>query len=192
MSKLVSSIVGRVREIVGNRRHVSRRTARVSARLPFTIGLLEPGTVTRQPLSGKRSLTGHTSDLSETGMTLVLPSVRIGNSYLTEETHYLLIELETPSGLVTMLGSPARFAYTEDAGYLLGVKIIKMQDEDHATYLSYLRTLAPRERRVRKQSEDTIKSQTIPDNRGLQQLNTWASITPRNVNDAFERFLRER
>ena len=191
MAKILSSIAGRFREIVGNRRHGSRRSARVLARLPFTIALLEPGTMAPKPLKGKRSLTGHTSDLSDTGMTLVLPSVRIGNSYLTEEAHYLLIELGTPSGLVTILGSPARFAYTKDAGYLLGVKIVKMQEEDRTTYLSYLRTLSPRERRVRKQSEDVMREQTIP-SRGFQQPNPWASITPTNISDAFERFLRER
>jgi len=191
MSTLFSSIAGKIREIVGNRRHISRRNARVSARLPFTIALLDPRKDAAKALTDKGALTGHTSDLSETGMTLLLPSVRIGDSYLTQETHYLLIELRIPSGPVTILGSPVRFAYTAGAGYLLGIRIVKMQEEEHTDYLTYLRTLSPRERRVRKQSEDAVRAQTIP-GRGFHQSSAWASITPTNVSDAFERFLRER
>jgi hypothetical protein len=190
MSTFLNSLVGRLREIVGNRRRAPRRNARVSARLPFTIALLDPKKLARH-LKGKGSLTGHTSDLGEMGMTLVLPSLRIGDDYLTEENNYLLIELEIPGGPVTMLGDSARFAYTAGAGYLLGVRIVKMQEVEHVRYLKYLRTLSPVERRGRKQNQEGVRAHTIP-GPNVDQTNTWTGITPTHVSEAFERFLRER
>ena len=191
MSTFLNSLAGRLRAFIGNRRRAPRRNARVSARLPFSIALLEPKNEGGRDLKGKKSLSGHTSDLGETGLTLVLPSLRIGDNYLTEEDNYLLIELEIPSGPVTVLGGSARFQYTAGAGYLLGVRIVKMQEEEHARYLTYLRTLSPLERRVHKRSQQRDIAHATP-GVNADHINAWDGITPTHVSEAFERFLRDR
>jgi hypothetical protein len=131
-------------------------------------------------------LAGSTRDLSAHGLTLLLPAVRVGSRYLTDAEGYLGVKLETPSGPVSMLAAPARFEQlpTPEDGYgcLLGVRIIKMGDGDRAAYLSYLQTLAPRERRSAE------RKRVVSDS--LQTARAWSDVTPASVAEAFERFLR--
>jgi len=174
-------LLARLRKYVGDRRRAPRRGARFVARLPLTVTPLgdaedfEPGAQT--------SLAGSTRDLSARGLTLLLPGVRIGSRYLTDNEGYLGLKVETPSGPVCMLAAPARFEHLtegdEGYGYLLGVRIVKMGDGDRASYLSYLRTLAPRERRAGVGGRVVLDPPAV----------TWSDITPSSVAQAFERFL---
>src|SRR5919202_767946 len=144
MSTLINSLAGRLRGLVGDRRRAPRRGARARARLPFTVVLLDGQEEATTNFAGGKSLAGHTRDLSETGLTLLLPGVRIG----------------------------------------------RMREDERASYYAYLRTLAPGDRRERERRRDEAASlaQAAP---AAGQVNAWASITPAQVSEAFERFLRE-
>ena len=194
MSTLIHSLAGRLREFVGDRRRAPRRKARVYVRLPLTLALLDTKDEPSAALARKRSLTGRTRDLSETGLTLLLPAVRICHTYLTDREHYLGIRLRIPDGPVSMLAVPVRF---EDMGegepelrYLIGVRIIRIEQEERARYLTYLHSLVSNERRVRKLVRDTAQA-AAPPAQAAGQINTWTNLTPAHVNEAFERFLRE-
>ena len=190
MSTLINSLVGRLRGFVGDRRRAYRRNARVKARLSYTLIVLDTKEQVAEVVAGKRSLGGNTSDLSETGLTLLLKSVRIGGSYLTEMEHYLGIKLELPDGPVSLLAAPTRFKDLEGTEpgfrYLLGVRIIRMEEEARAHYLTYLRALEGKDRRASKPTQTAT-----PLTQSASQVNALANVTPARVSEAFEIFLRE-
>jgi len=176
------SSLSRLRKYVGDRRRAPRRGARFAARLRLTVTPLCDAE--DFDLGGQTSLAGSTRDLSARGLTILLPTIRVGSRYLTDADGYLGLRVETPSGQMSMLAAPARFEHLaegdEGYSYLLGVRIVKMGDGDRASYLSYLRTLAPRERRA------GVGGRVMPDSPATV---TWPDITPSSVAQAFERFL---
>lgn len=72
----------------------------------------------------------------------MVPAIRIGNSYLTEGNNRLRITLQLPSRPVEILATSLHFEHSANGsigeGYLLGVRIIKMNKEDGACYREYL------------------------------------------------------
>jgi len=134
MSELPRRIVSRLRRFVGNRRH----SKRVRARLRFTLSLSDP----RVSSNGHRrlpSLEGHTLDVSATGLALVVPAIRIAEHYLTGEERKLYIMLELPNGPVEMRVAPVRYESLDDeAGYLIGARILEMSDSDRASFDKYV------------------------------------------------------
>jgi hypothetical protein len=173
-----------LRKYVGDRRRSPRRGARFAARLPFFVTPLRD--VQNFDPGAQPSLAGLTRDLSVRGLTLLLPSIRVGGRYLTDADGYLGVKVETPSGPVSMLVTPARFEQLTAAegaySCLLGVRIIKMSDGDRASYLSYLQTLTPRDRRAQQNSRAMLDA---PVKSGM-----WPDVTPSAVAEAFERFIR--
>ena len=134
MSELPRRIVSRLRRFVGNRRH----SKRVRARLSFTLSLSDP----RLNTNGHRrlpSLNGHTLDVSATGLALVVPAIRIGEHYLAGEDRKLHVRLELPTGPVEMRVGTVRYESLEDeAGYLIGARILEMSDSDRASFDKYV------------------------------------------------------
>lgn len=184
----------RLRRYMTERRRALRRGARFEARLPFIITLLGTAKDPAASLPDALALVGHTRDLSETGLTLLLPSVRIGDAYLTDGGSYLGVKLQLPSGPVAMLTVSVRFEQLpqkeDECGYLLAVRIIKMQDGERERYLAYLSSSESKESRTR----DRRQAQSAASITGLNskaQAGTWDALTPASVSKAFEQFLRE-
>ena len=175
-----------LRKYVGDRRRAPRRGARFVARLPLAVTPL--GDAEEFDPGAQISLAGSTRDLSARGLTLLLPAVRVGSRYLTESDGYLGLKVETPSGPVCMLATAARFEHLPEGdqgyGYLLGVRIVKMVEGDRATYLSYLRTLAPKDRRAEGRARE-VADATLA-------AGPWPEVTPSFVAEAFERFLHHK
>ncbi len=126
-----------MREFAGDRRHGHRR----EVRLPLTVSLELP-----QKVNGKRpppSLKGYTRDLSSKGLGLVVSAIRIGERYLAGEECRLLILLQLPSGPINLHGTSVRYERLDengfDEGYLIGVHITQMNDDDRERYVAYLR-----------------------------------------------------
>ena len=177
-------LLAHLRKYVGDRRRSPRRGARFAARLPVSVTPLSDAQDVDH--GAQSSLAGSTRDLSARGLTLLLPAIRVGSRYLTDADGYIGVRVETPAGTVSVLAAPARFeqlaAAEEGYGALLGVRIIKMSDGDRAVYLSYLKTLAPRERRAQEGSRVMLDAPL--------SAGTWSDVTPSAVAEAFERFLR--
>jgi hypothetical protein len=127
-------MVSHLRRFIGNRRH----SKRVRARLNFTLTLSDP----RMGTNGSRrlpALSGHTLDVSSTGLALIVPAIRIGEHYLAGSDRRLYIKLELPSGAVEMKVVAVRYESLEDeSGYLIGARIVEMNDPDRASFDKYV------------------------------------------------------
>jgi hypothetical protein len=140
-----------LREYVTERRSMRRRSARYAARIPFDVSVVDPK---RGVVAGGKpaaSLAGRTRDLGEGDLNLVVPSIRIGGDYITLKENKLSITLELPSGAVNVIATPARFEQLDGEnageGYIVGVRIEEMSDDDRERYLAHLRTLPHADRR---------------------------------------------
>lgn len=133
MAELLRSIANRLRGYVGDR----RRAPRHRARLPVVVSLLDART------GAPPTVTGHTCDLSQSGLGLVLPSIRIGGRYLAGEGQTLRITLKLPASTARLYGTPVRYERLEgdSAGYLVGVRLTDTDEQDRAALADYLKTL---------------------------------------------------
>lgn len=147
-----SSFLGWLREYVGDRRRSPRRGARFAARIPAAVHLLEAGAEFGRGAPGAPSVEGETLDLGPSGLTLLVDRVRVRGQYLTDAEHQLGVRLELPAGEVSLLARAVRFEHPREgeSGYLLGVRIVKVREEDLSLFTGFLRTLVPVERRRRE------------------------------------------
>jgi hypothetical protein len=125
---------------MGDRRH----SKRLKVRLRFRLSLASPA----KNLNGTRRiirLEGHTLDLSEKGLALIVPAITLDEHHLVAENRGLNVELELPEGPVEMQVAPVRYESLQDhkteTGYLIAVKIIGMSEEGRIKYAGYISTL---------------------------------------------------
>jgi len=138
MPELARTIAARLREFIGNR----RRAIRFRVCLPFSVSLIDQ----QLDLNGSRrqaSISGHTADVSTTGIGLVVPAIRIGEHYLVGENRRLRIELELPGSPVALQGVSVRYERLDESGtengYLIGVSIAEMNERDRDHYVEYVK-----------------------------------------------------
>ena len=141
MPELIRSIAARLHRFIGNR----RRAPRYKLRLPLSISLLD----VRSSANGAgraRALEGYTRDLSESGLAMILPAIRIGEHYLMGEGRTLRVVLELPTAPVEMKVVPVRYERLDESeaekGYLIGLSINEMSDQDREGFVEYLRSKA--------------------------------------------------
>lgn len=189
---LIKSSFTRLRKFVLKRRLVLRLGARFDARLPFLVTLLGTDKGPVKSLPDNSALVGFTRDLSETGLTLMLPSVRIGDAYLTDVESYLEVKLELPGGAVTIRTASVRFEQLRrrEAGcsYLLAVRIVTMQNDDRDRYIEYLKTVGSKKKGKHQQRRAPAVTNS-PGN--TTSSGKWETLTPASVDQAFEQFVRE-
>ncbi len=140
MAELTRAIVSHLRQFVGDRRHSKRH----NVRLQFTLAMASP----KKVVNGTRrisTLAGHTLDLSATGLALIVPAITLGEHHLVGENRSLNVKLELPAGAVEMQVTPVRYESLEEheteTGYLIGVRIAAMTDEDRAKFAAYVASL---------------------------------------------------
>ena len=131
MAELMRALVARLHRYIGDR----RRSPRHRMRLPFTLSL--PDVTPNLNGARRRSpvLEGYTRDVSATGLALILPAIRIGEHYLIGEGRNLHLMLEFPAGPIQMDVTPVRYERLDEEmekGYLVGVHIAEMSDDDRA------------------------------------------------------------
>ena len=145
-------ITSLLRKWSGNRRQVPRHDVQLEVRLQahLLVSITLPQTQTEIPESlGPGQLIGSTRNVSETGLAIVVPSLRVGTRRITEENCTLNIVLDIyPAGLIdidAVLVHHQRLDEKEKHdGYLIGVRITKMSDGDRNLYLGYLDILKDR------------------------------------------------
>ena len=128
-----------------SRRRSPRFKAQLRARLLFTVVLSGKASNTR---SGKLHLVGHTKDISEIGVALVVPIAEIDERYLTGEGSKLQIELFLPKGALKITSRPVHYKLLDEdsgetvftEGYLIGAEITKVSDHD--LFVEYLSSLS--------------------------------------------------
>jgi hypothetical protein len=142
MAEWVRSIANSLRAFVGNRRYAPRLLTRV----PVSISIFDAKADANHNAARRPpALHGYTHDISATGLAVVVPAIRIGERYLTGPDRQLRIRLELPSGPLNLQALPVRYEQLErhgqETGYLIGIHINSINDEDRALLIKYLQTL---------------------------------------------------
>jgi hypothetical protein len=137
MPEFLRSVVSRVRIYVKDR----RQSSRLRVRLLFTVSMSRKanGNGLRQR---ERIMKGHTRDISINGLALNVPQVHLDGHHLAAEGRELELTLELPGGPIPMLVVSRRYERLEDAelgcNYLIGARIVQIDDEDRRRYLSFI------------------------------------------------------
>jgi hypothetical protein len=144
MPEFIRSLANRLREFVGNRRRAPRYRTHLEAEMALSVS--RPGAKTSAERSGQQlKLTGYARDISESGIAIIAPAIRVGGQYFTDSNRKLQITLKLPTGSVEIHGTPVRYTSLEadatDTGYLIGVQIESMSADDRARFNAYLETL---------------------------------------------------
>ena len=137
MPELIRSAVSRARMFFKDR----RRSQRLRVRLTFSLSVLRQTKLKRLNASD-HTLKGHTRDISVHGLALLLPQIHLDGYHLAAEGREMQLILELPAGVVSMVIVPKRYEKLEGAelgcNYLIGARIIRMEDADKVRYEDYL------------------------------------------------------
>jgi len=124
-----------------DRRQSPRHDANLEARLEFSV-LLRDAVASDSGVQHLRACAGHTINISELGLAVVLHAQNIDEQYLIGREGSMAIELDLPNGLsIEIQATPVRYEKL-DEGYLIGARISGMSDRDRELFREYLRELA--------------------------------------------------
>jgi hypothetical protein len=124
----------------------NRKTRRLKAKLEVTLKTdtsilsYNPNDKAEQfPLN----LLGHTENVSEYGLALVVPFIPVDEAFCRDGKRTLQIGLVLPTGPVTLQASPVHCEPLDSSdpvhGYVVGVRILEMNPVDQDRYLTYIR-----------------------------------------------------
>jgi hypothetical protein len=147
MTRFIDHIKARLRlKPTTERRAAPRFTTHLERRLVVNVSLLD---MKVEGSRGPTVLAGFTRDVSESGLGIVLPDIRIGKSSVTRPDKTLRIMLGLPGEPIEIFALPVRYVEIDEGGesegYLLGVRIIEMSERDRSSYQSFLKTLSIKE-----------------------------------------------
>ena len=137
MRKLTNSIMGRVYSFLSNNVHARR----YDMRLPLSVSLLDSRRAAVR-MHASSTMSGYLRDISKTGLSLVVPSLRFGNNFLVSGHYPLRVMVELPNGVVNIHIAPVRYDKLHekqaDRRYLIGARIMKMTDSDRRNLSQYM------------------------------------------------------
>lgn len=136
MPEHLRKIASRLRELIADRRRAPRH--RVS--LPASVSLLDAEASAEPAL-----VQGRTRDVSEEGVGLILPNIRVGGRYLVGDSVTLRVTLKLPEGYARLYGTPVRHekldATAPDPGFLVGIRLTDTDERDRALLVNYIKSL---------------------------------------------------
>ncbi|MFS8085061.1 MAG: PilZ domain-containing protein [Acidobacteriota bacterium] len=123
-----------------DRRRSPRIDANLEARLEFSVLLREadPNDAGVQHL---RAVAGHTVNISEAGLAVMLHAHNIDEQYLLGAEGSMAIELDLPNGLSIQIQATLVRYEKRDEGYLIGARISEMSNRDRLLFKEYLSEL---------------------------------------------------
>src|SRR5438552_847562 len=138
MVDIMFSAASRLMRMVGSFACAPRK----SSRLPVNVSVTE---ASYRSSGGRRtiSMAGWLKDISETGVGMIVPNIRMGDCYFTGVDRRLRIAIEMAGGPVLLSAAPVRYEKIEaDSGasveYLIGAQITEMSAHDRARFSDYL------------------------------------------------------
>lgn len=129
MAEVMDSVVRRFYSFMANHLHVRRN----GMNLPVTVSLLDMG---KNPVVRRCPpvMPGLLRDISKTGVSLVMPSVSFGDSFLTDGYCEMRVMIELPNGAVNIEAAPVRYDKFDEpqkeGAYLVGARILRMTDQE--------------------------------------------------------------
>ena len=123
-----------------DRRQSPRLDANLEARLEFSV-LLREAETSDGGVQHLRAVAGHTVNISEAGLAVMLYAQNIDEQYLLGAEGSMAIELDLPNGLsIEIQATPVRYE-KRDEGYLIGARISEMSERDRGLFKEYLSEL---------------------------------------------------
>lgn len=147
MAEVMRLLASRLREYVVNRR--SARRHRMS--LPVSVALIAPKYVGKQETKNGKAeehissfVSGHTRDISESGLAIVVSKIHIEGRYLTDQDRLLLIKVELPSEEIIQFKATAKRhqpveGEQNEKGFLIGAEIKDIDEENRTKLIAYLK-----------------------------------------------------
>lgn len=136
MPEHLRKIASRLRELVADR----RRSPRHRASLPVSVSLLDAEASAEPAL-----VQGRTRDVSEQGLGVILPNIRVGGRYLVGDSLTLRVTLKLPEGYARLYGTPVRYEKLEaegtDTGFLIGIRLTDTDERDRTLLVNYIKSL---------------------------------------------------
>jgi hypothetical protein len=137
---MIREIINRFRSSLTERLVAYRRRHTAPMRVWF-----EPEVVTPQSLelARSRALSGETVDMSRTGIAFLVNSIRVKEKYLVGQNRRLNVEIDLPSGKVSMQVEGRRYqkvgVHLSAEKFLVGAHILRIDPENNAIYDHFLR-----------------------------------------------------
>ncbi|MDQ1557193.1 MAG: hypothetical protein QOD32_253 [Pyrinomonadaceae bacterium] len=144
MTPVLSLLEARVRSLLVERRRFTRRKASFAVSLPVGVSVpnehLDP-----EAEEYPNPIMGRTRDLSETGLSLLLPSLSLGREQISAANFPLRLVLSLPGGVAVVQAVAVRAEAVDadeaEQGFLIGARIEKMSERDRKRYLALLKSL---------------------------------------------------
>ena len=136
MPEHLRKITSRLREFFADR----RRAPRHSVSLPVSVSLLD-AEASAEPVL----IQGRTRDVSEEGIGVILPNIRVGGRYLVGDSVTLRVTLKLPDTYARLYGTPVRHekldANGPETGFLVGILLTDTDARDRALLVNYIKSL---------------------------------------------------
>lgn len=123
-----------------DRRQSPRLNATLEARLDFSVLLRDPEASGRG-MQHLRACAGHTVNISELGLALVVKAREIEERYLAGSEGSFSLELDLPNGASIEIEATPVWHEPHEEGYLIGARISRMNERDRALLREYLSQL---------------------------------------------------
>ena len=137
MAEVMDSVVRYFYGFLAHHTHARRS----GMSLPVTVSLLDLG---RNPVVAHcpPAMPGFLRDISKNGLSLVVPSVSFGDSFLTDGYCEMRIMVELPNGAVNIQAAPVRYDKFDEphseGAYLVGARILRMADPDRKSLVHHI------------------------------------------------------
>ena len=136
MAGALNKLIRRIsRRLIYERKSPRRRPVAITTRFRVRSGARESVYVEAR-----------TRDLSVSGLAIETPTIRVGGLHAYDSMDMVTptrldIVLGLPSGTVSITGETVRYDKLDDGEYLLGVRIVEIEDEDRKRYEAFIQTL---------------------------------------------------
>jgi PilZ domain len=151
---MLREIATRFSRVLAERRASPRKAVSVAVRVRLAPLSDSVGHV---KASEKITLSGATKDISQCGIGLILPSIRINENYLVDGDRLLIVEMDIHDRTVIMKVVGRRY---EEVGqhlsvkrFLVGAEIVEISPTDRAAYEYFLNNF----RKLRKKMGDVLE-----------------------------------
>lgn len=137
MVRLMNTIVNGAQRILGGYFHAPRHIMR----LPLYVSLADskkssPG------VTSTLTMSGYLRDISKTGLSLVVPSLRFGNRCLISGHYPLRVTVQLPNGVANIQVSPVRYDRLKEENltrsYVIGARITQITEPDRDHLIQYI------------------------------------------------------